>query len=180
MKKRLPYNRRGRAGFTLAETLITVLIVVMVAGVLAAGVPAAVNAYNNVVDSANAETLIGTTVTLLRSELGMASDISVENGKTLAYLNENNIKCSLEPGAVGDSTGIMLKCDDLNDQSQSQPQPLVSTQMATNGLYIIYRNVEYANGVVRFYGSENENGLVVLRDGKEIAGLRELQIRTFA
>ena len=55
--------------FTLAETLITVLILLMVSAVVAGGIPAAANAYRKAVDAANAHVLLSTTVNALRSEL---------------------------------------------------------------------------------------------------------------
>ena len=44
-------------GFTLAELLLVILILLLVSSVVAAGVPAAANAYQKVVDSANAQLL---------------------------------------------------------------------------------------------------------------------------
>lgn len=70
----------SQAAFTLAETLITVLILLMVSAVVAGGVPAAANAYRKAVDAANAHVLLSTTVNALRSELSTAWN--VENFKS--------------------------------------------------------------------------------------------------
>ena len=79
MKKALQ-KLNSQAAFTLAETLITVLILLMVSAVVAGGVPAAANAYAKAVDAANAHVLLSTTVDALRSELSTAWD--VENLKS--------------------------------------------------------------------------------------------------
>ena len=47
-------------GFTLAETLMTVLIMLLVSSVIAAGIPAAAKAYRKAVDAANAQVLLST------------------------------------------------------------------------------------------------------------------------
>lgn len=68
---------RSSKGFTLAETLLTVLILLMVSVIVARGVPAAVNAYDKMVIGANARILLSTTVSALRDELTTATDVSV-------------------------------------------------------------------------------------------------------
>ena len=61
--------RRGRSGFTIAETLVAVLILLMVSSVVAAGIPAAKSAFEKVVVGANAEILLSTSVASLRDQL---------------------------------------------------------------------------------------------------------------
>ena len=75
MKMRMCKNNRG--GFTLAETLIAVLILLMVTGIVAAGIPAASNALNRAVDASHAQLLLSTTMTSLRNELGSARSIDI-------------------------------------------------------------------------------------------------------
>lgn len=76
MKMRMCKNNRG--GFTLAETLIAVLILLMVTGIVAAGIPAASNALNRAVDASHAQLLLSTTMTSLRNELGSARSIDID------------------------------------------------------------------------------------------------------
>ena len=81
MKKTRKLNSRG--GFTLAETLLAVLILLMVSVIVATGVPVAKNAYEKVVVAANAQVLLSTAVNTLRDELGTAWDVEVvEEGET--------------------------------------------------------------------------------------------------
>ena len=77
------------SGFTLAETLMAVLILLMVSAVVATGIPAASNAYYKAVDAANAHVLLSTTVTALRDELGMAKEVEVD-GTTVTYYSADN------------------------------------------------------------------------------------------
>lgn len=81
MKARKKLN--SRAGFTLAETLLAVLILLLVSTIVATGMPVARTAYEKVVLTSNAETLLTTAVSALRNELGTAWKVeSTANGVT--------------------------------------------------------------------------------------------------
>lgn len=71
---------RASSGFTLAETLLAVLILLMVSVIVATGIPAAKNAYEKVVLASNADALLSTTISSLRNELGAAKIIKPESG----------------------------------------------------------------------------------------------------
>lgn len=83
MKAREKLN--SRAGFTLAETLLAVLILLLVSTIVATGMPVARTAYEKVVLTSNAETLLTTAISALRNELGTAwkvEQLKDENGVT--------------------------------------------------------------------------------------------------
>ena len=61
--KKIRNKLHNRKGFSLAETLMAVLILLMVSAVVAAGIPMAREAYEKAVDAANAQTLLSTTIT---------------------------------------------------------------------------------------------------------------------
>ena len=119
------------AGFTLAETLVAVVILVLIS---AAALPAAMNAYRNAVDAANAQVLLSTTVNALRSELSTAWNVSAE-GTTITYQSAD----------TGDKSVISLGEDRIMLQEYSRdetpgwwggaekptasPRPLVSDAM---------------------------------------------------
>ena len=63
---------KNNKGFSLAETLLAVLILLLVATIVANGIPVARNVYNRVIIGASAQLLLSTAVTALRNELGMA------------------------------------------------------------------------------------------------------------
>jgi prepilin-type N-terminal cleavage/methylation domain-containing protein len=74
---------KREAGFTFSEVLVAVTILVMIS---AAALPAALNAYRNAVDAANAHMLLSTTVEALRDELSTAWNVSVDSdAKTITY-----------------------------------------------------------------------------------------------
>lgn len=74
---------KSTAGFTLAEVLIAVVILVMIT---ATALPAAMKAYQNAVDAANAQVLLSNTVDALRGELSTAWDVKVDNANnTITY-----------------------------------------------------------------------------------------------
>jgi len=70
-------------GFTLPEVLAAVLILVLISATV---LPAALSAYKNAVDAANAHVLLSTTVNALRAELSTAWDVEkIEDGKTITF-----------------------------------------------------------------------------------------------
>lgn len=100
MKKNFPGKlKNNKSGFSIAEALIAVLILLMVSSVVAAGMPVAAKAYTQVVDSANAQLLLSTTVTALRDELGegVLEDGAV-SGKTITYTSSTGGASSIEFG----------------------------------------------------------------------------------
>ncbi len=163
------------AGFTLAETLVAVVILVLIS---AAALPAAMNAYRNAVDAANAQVLLSTTVNALRSELSTAWNVSAE-GTTITYQSAD----------TGDKSVISLGEDRIMLQEYSRdetpgwwggaekptasPRPLVSDAMRQET-----RNSDSHMSVT--YGPDDVSisddgmyvtitGLRVERDGKVLA-----------
>lgn len=67
---------RHSAGFTLTEMLVTILILVLASTLLATGIPVAIDTYRKTVRTANAQVALSTTITVLKSELGTAQDIT--------------------------------------------------------------------------------------------------------
>ena len=86
MKKTILKKWKTKRGFSLAETLMTVLILLLVSSVVAAGIPAAVSAYTKVIDAANAQTMLSTAVSSLRNELSTAKDVTI-NADSIKYFS---------------------------------------------------------------------------------------------
>lgn len=160
-------------GFTLSETLIAVLILLMVSAVVAAGIPMAADVYEKVVDGSNAQVLLSTTVTALRDELAIASDLSVDSSeKSVTYKAANGAMSKLSP-AEG---GILLQeYLDVTDPGVTAPsRKLVSQKAASDRLYALWEGISYENGIVTV------TGLKVKKtggDGKDLASLSTLKIR---
>jgi len=72
-------------GFTLAETLLAVLILLLVSTIVATGIPAARNAYEKVVVASNAQAVLSTAATALRDELGTGWDIQIGSDQSITY-----------------------------------------------------------------------------------------------
>ncbi len=85
MKAREKLN--SRAGFTLAETLLAVLILLLVSTIVATGMPVARTAYEKVVLTSNAETLLTTAISTLRNELGTAWKVEQPSANVVVYFS---------------------------------------------------------------------------------------------
>lgn len=172
MNTREAFRRKlkSECGFTLAELLITILILLMVSSVVAAGVPAAANAYRKVMDAANAQMLLSTTVTSLRRELAFAQSVPVKGTaveNAFQYTNgENGHTTSL----TKESTGIAKTWTDITGSS---PQLLVSEVAATKGMVSSFGNISYSDG---FFVISN---LQIKKPGYNapLASIEELRIR---
>ena len=166
-KRKLHINK----GFTLAETLLAVLILLLVSTIVAAGIPAAKSAYENVVLASNAEVLLSTTISALRNELGTSeiidtpsasfvinysdegSDESVIASNAILFYNENRgsfsaiFKDSSDNNAIQSARYIgydpVRKEISSDKRVNSKPERLISKAAATNDLYVTYDSVTY-------------------------------------
>ena len=128
MKKKMKLH--GQSGFTLAETLLAVLILLMVSTIVASGVPAARNAYEKVVLGSNAQVLLSNAVHALRYELGTAAEVTVDvDGTTITYISANTGAQSQI--SLNDENGIMLR--EYYDPKTSSPEPRRLVSEASGG-----------------------------------------------
>lgn len=170
IKKRI----KSRAAFTLAEALVATLIMLMVSSVMVAGIPAARRAYENVVKVSNAELLMSTTISALRNELGMASNIEIQSDYSITYYNSTYGTMSkiLKHTVASDATNdpdpagtIMLQRnaganvdgiggDDITipegDAEKYEPKRLVSKAASNEDLYVTYDTVLITGNVITF------------------------------
>lgn len=180
MKKALQ-KLNSQTAFTLAETLITVLILLMVSAVVAGGVPAAANAYAKAVDAANAHVLLSTTVNALRSELSTAWNVeevdkgityysSATGSQSMIYISGSDGKIMLQEYVdlltareeeVSSSTGAS---DSTEDNSIVPARPIVSDAMTIKGKLTIGcgddGNISYnkTTGIVTVAGLQVKKG----------------------
>ena len=146
MRKHFKKKNSGRRGFTLAETLVALLILLMVPSVVAAGIPAASNAYRRVVDSANAQVLLSTTVTAMRNQIEFSKDVTVSGDKVIFTSTADGAKSSIS----NSDNGVLLTEYINYDDSGGSPRLLVSEKAATNDLFLKYETVTSSNGIVTF------------------------------
>ncbi len=177
--KKLKSNR----GFTLAETLLAVLILLLVSTIVATGMPAAKSAYEKIVVAANAQVLLSTTATALRDELGTAWDVKRDDSTTVSY-NSSDTGAKSKIYLKDDGKIYIqeyVKNDYLNiadGTSIGEERPLVSDKASTDGLTITYSEIKKAdNGT-----SVVISGLIVKnKEGREMASLgSDLTIPVFS
>ena len=168
-------KNRNQEGFSLAETLLALLILLMVSMIVANGIPVAKTAYDKVVLASNAEVLMSDTISSLRDELGTASDIKISSDYDITYYNSNTGTTSRIFRADGTQSNIpegtimiqrvalpaiegldpatideMLANIKLGDAVR-----LVSAEASTDGLFCTYSQVSYANGLLKFEDSSS-------------------------
>ena len=175
-------KRRGQSGFTLAETLLAVLILLLVSSIVAAGIPSAQKAYNDVVLGANAQVLLSTAATALRDELGTAWNVECKDN----VLTYNSADTGAKSRIFLQDDMIMLQeyvsiagfNDDEGEKSwlSADGRPLVSVKAATENLKVSYESVTYAGGVVTFTGLAVKGG----KKKNEMAKLSTLTIRVIS
>ena len=183
---------KNTAGFTLAEMLLTVVILLLASGVVATGMPAAVNAYRNAIDAANAQVLLSTTVNALRDELSTARDVQV-SGKTITYTgtdtgSRSTIDLSSSPFTiqeyVGQSTSYEFLDGDTLQAPPASSHPLVPEAMAktTKNGSLMTVELDPSGGVVLSNDVITITGLTVKREGTVLARMpagTDLTIRVF-
>ncbi|MBR2796968.1 MAG: hypothetical protein IKE17_16025 [Clostridia bacterium] len=151
IKKKL----KAKSGFTLAETLLAVLILLLVSVIVANGIPVARNVYNNVIVGANAQMLLSTAVTALRNELGTAQEISYTGTDIIYYKSSIGAYSKL---SVDASTGIQLLDYVKKEDGTAIPvsgktgtrtsHNLVSYAAANKNLIVTYDGVSIDNDVI--------------------------------
>ena len=163
-------------GFTLAETLLAILIMLMAAALMTTGIPAAKNAYEKVVLASNAELLLSTTMTELRNELSLAREVEASAGAPgegesgIRYRdNTNGLQSRIFLGEDNGQTTIMI-------EKGSTQRRLISRAASTRDLYVSYTGISCDASVVTF------TGLSVKRtgDGAELASRDEFSIRVMS
>ena len=179
------------AGFTLAETLMAVLILLMVSAIVATGIPAASNAYHKAVDAANAHVLLSTTVTALRDELGMAKEVEVD-GTTVTYYSADNYSMSklfLSDSGIEVTEYVNYFISGGNASSGRVTRKLVSEKAITANLKISYDSVEDSfksntNGGTTEESNERQvitfKNITVRKGNTVIAELDSLPIRVLS
>ncbi len=169
MKKHslFPHKWKDKSGFTLTELLLTVLILLMVSSVVAAGVPAAVNAYQKVLDASNAQVLLSTTVSSLERELSFARN--VDTAEKMSYTSDYGKGIALE----NSDSGITRVWASGGDEKPQLP-PVVNAAMAPDGLVSKYKGFTYENGVFTIEDLSVQKGA----SGPVLAGPVTIKIRT--
>ena len=159
MNKNTELNKKKNAGFTLVEMLASCIVIVLLTAIGARGISVAANAYFNVVDRANASTLLSTSLSELRNELSIATNVSIVDN-TIVYRsgrsgNESKIKNGV------DNSGIVVS--EYINSVDSFDRLLVTSKAATEKLHCEYEDVKYENGTITICNIEIiKNGTVLI------------------
>lgn len=150
---------RSVSGFTLAELLMVVIILLLASSIATVGISSAANAYQKVVDSANAQLLLSTTISSLRRELAMASEVK-EDGEKLVYTSgETGLAITLV------SAGDGIRQQWTNTKGESEDHLLVTEKAATKDMISSFSGITFSGGVYTV------SGLKIVKNGHEYAGL---------
>ncbi len=164
MRIALQLNKKMRstAAFTLAETLVAILILLMVSTVLAAGIPAAKRAYEGVETASNAELLLSTTISTLRNELGMAEEVEV-SGNVITYYNPST---GSKSKIYKDDDGVIwysrYASTDMS-KADGAPVRLINNSLSTKvGLEVTYGTAALSGDCIVFTDLQVKDGSTVM------------------
>ena len=178
---------KSRIGFSLAETLIAILILLMVSAIVGAAIPTASKVYVDTVDAANAQLLLSTATNALRDKLSTATSPEAKDGtiitfKTRTTVNGKNADAWCMIKMDGGTLKIYYGSQDSAHQTNTDTYykigqyDLVSQKAKTENLSVIYTSVACNNGVVTF------TGLRVTKAGvaSPLAGPCDVSVRTLS
>lgn len=149
MKRTAKNAKRRRGGFTIPELLITMCFLAIGAQVLGSVMSRAQSMYEDVMDAANAETLLTMTMTKLRGELGIAFIEEVDNdGQYINYISAYN-------GAptriyIGEDKTLMISEYRYKEQEAFWPEPhsLIS-ERTQKKMRVICNSITIDNNVIK-------------------------------
>ena len=143
-----------KSGFTLAETLLAMMLLLIASALLASGIPVAFNAYKKVTLTAEANVLISTTMTELRDKLAFSEDVTVE-GKSVVFTSNNGRNYTLSFDSDREGLYLLDSSDTDYDPKNgdayiSDSHMLVSDEAAVRELCVDYSEVRIAGNVLIF------------------------------
>ena len=184
---------KSRRGFTLAETLLAVLILLLVSAIVATGMPAAMNAYNKIVLGANAKVMLSTAITALHDEIGTAWKVvkTAPESKELVYFNASTgakSRISLDTtdhNAIQVQDYLSLSGDLIHDvdYNKSTTRHLVADSNA--GMYVTYNEISFnaVTGIVTINGlkvCKKSNGATLVEFARENGASKDFTIRVIS
>lgn len=120
---------KNSKGFTLSETMASVLILILVITIIGGGVVVVKNAYQRITLKANAQTLMSTTITKVTDEFEFAENIT--EGTDNPYFVSGNSKFKI---AFKNGTGNEGVLQSYKYGDNTKTTPLLSSKTMTDGL----------------------------------------------
>ncbi len=138
-------------GFTLTETLLTIVLVMMMTAAVAAGISIINSSMQKIQNKANAQVLLSTTVTLISDELKYATEVTTEGGKVFIKSSDTDAWYTYENGSDDSIKGIVRSyyTETINDdgnltfQSTGVKTQVVTSQAQTNQLKTSIENLQF-------------------------------------
>ena len=158
-RKRITGNQ---SGFSLAETLVALLVLTLVSVMMVNGIRLAVREQRKITDKANAQILLSTTVTELRSRLMNAYDISVSEGENEISFSDWSTKNRLI--IVSEPDGIRISYGD-------EKKLLVTSEAASKDMHVECSFAYDGSGLISI------KEIKVKKEGNVLAELEEFLIR---
>lgn len=144
-------KKRNSRGFTLSETLTTVLLLAIVFAGITGGIVAVSDAYQKITVRSEAQTLLSTTVTEISKELREAVNISSDDGKISFYSARRGRYISIQNGT--DTVGIVIREYSDGSETETEEIRLLSEKTETSNLVSLIdpeKSIQLENGVIRF------------------------------
>ncbi len=164
-------------GFTLTEMLVTLLIMTLASTLLATGVPVAVDTYHKTVNSSNAQLALSTTATVLRSELGLSTDVKISADESqVEYLDAKGFWASIQ-NTSDSKTHRGLEKQYYKDRDctkkDGSPYQLITDASITDALTVSFESVSKSANRVSFKN-------LVVRDaqGNALASIESYEVLT--
>lgn len=167
---------RDKKGFTLAETLLTVVLVLLVSGAVAAGISVVSRTIHKIQNKANAEVLLNTTLTLLSEDLkNTKAVVMTEDESEVGYfrIRENGADVwigvknggSTAAGQKTDNTGIqkIYYTETVSTDGESAfaetgiSAAYVTGKAKTDTLYTTIGSITYDKPVLTIHDLEVKN-----------------------
>lgn len=163
---------RNNKGFTLTETLLTVILVVLMSGAVAAGVSTVSRVIHKIQNKANAEVLLSTTLTLLSDDLqntesvestdGTVQYLKIRENGSSAWISIDNSTSDLDSENAGIRKNYYTMTMDSNSgipvyQDTGLSMTYVTEQAKTDTLYTTIDSITYSNHVLTVHDLEVKN-----------------------
>lgn len=162
---------RNNKGFTLTETLLTVILVVLMSGAVAAGVSTVSRVIHKIQNKANAEVLLSTTLTLLSDDLqntesvestdGTVQYLKIRENGSSAWISIDNSTSDLDSENAGIRKNYYTMTMDSNSgipvYQEGLSTPYVTEQAKTDALFTTIGSITYSNHVLTVHDLEVKN-----------------------
>ncbi|MDD2218035.1 MAG: hypothetical protein PHW03_00605 [Eubacteriales bacterium] len=126
-------HRNKKAGFSLGELLVVVLVIGLLTGITVTGAGAVKNSYDDIMLRAEADTLLSTVIIKITDELRFAQDIQALGGEISFLSGNSNKRIKLENDETSKSEGIMIVDIEMAEGNPDKVRPLLPKRPLPSG-----------------------------------------------